>query len=106
MGHLADEVPDLRANPGASGPAGEVGPVAAEALAVPPGDRIGLDDQQGLHPFGPGATESDPERPIDVVELRPRPLPQERGHLLAKCQVLENKLVAGSADRPEDVEAG
>jgi hypothetical protein len=41
-----------------------------------------------------------------VVELGPRPLPQERRHLLAKRQVLDNELVAGSADRPEGIEAG
>jgi len=81
-------------------------PVATEALAVPPGDRIRFDDQQGAHPPWPGATESDPERPIDVVELWPRPLPQDRRYLLAKREVLENQLVAGSADRPEDVKAG
>jgi len=43
--HLADETANLRANPGTAGPAGEVGPVTAEALTVPLGERIRLDDQ-------------------------------------------------------------
>jgi hypothetical protein len=54
----------------------------------------------------PGSTQSDPESAIELVDLGPRPLPQERRHLLAKRQVLDNELVAGSADRPEGIEAG
>ena len=80
--------------------------MTAEALTVPPGERIRVDDQQGVHPLRPAATKIDPERPIDAVELRPRPLPQERRYLLAKRQVLENHLVARPADRPEDIKAG
>ena len=101
--HLADQIPDLHVNAGTTRAAREVGPVTAEALSLPSGDRIRLDDQQAVDPARPGATKSDPEGPIDVVERRPRPLPQERCDLLAKSQVFENEFVAGAEDGPEDI---
>jgi hypothetical protein len=46
---------------GTAGPAGEVGPVTAQALTAPPSERIRLDDQQGVHPLRPGATNRSPQ---------------------------------------------
>jgi hypothetical protein len=43
------------------GPSRELGPVLAEAAALPAQDRVGRDDDQRLPPAGPGSGQPDPE---------------------------------------------
>ena len=65
-GHACDQELDLgidgRATSGR--PAGEPGPVLAEAAPLPPQDGVGGNDDKGLFPPGPEPGQSDPEEAI------------------------------------------
>ena len=65
-GHPSDQSFDLgmdgRAPSG--GPAGELGPVLAEATPLPPQDGVGSDDHERLPPPGPDPGERGPEEAI------------------------------------------
>ena len=72
------------------------GPVSAEALPVPPNDRLRLDDHQGPPPIRPATPKDGPESSIEIVQSRsPMRTGQENGELLAQNQVLEGQLASG-----------
>jgi hypothetical protein len=58
---------DGRAAPG--GPAGERGPVCAEAAPLPPPDGVRGHDHEGLSPPGPDPGEPDPEEAVSCTKL-------------------------------------
>jgi hypothetical protein len=71
---------------------------------VPADDRLGFHDGQYVSPTGPGLTQGHPEDPILRLELGSRLRPREHRDLLAKGQVLENQVRAGTAEGAETVE--
>jgi hypothetical protein len=72
-GHSCDQGRKLgvdgRAAPG--GPAGELGPVLAEAATLPLQDGVGGHDHEGPPPPGPDPGEPDPEETISRAKLGP-----------------------------------
>ena len=68
-GHAGDQGLDLgidsRSTPGR--PAGELGPVVAEAAALPPQDSVRGHDHEGLPPSGPDSGQPDPEEAISCA---------------------------------------
>jgi hypothetical protein len=66
-GHARDQDLDLgvdRRSP-SGGPAGELGPVLAEATPLPPQNGVGSDDHERAPPSGPDSGEPDPEKAIN-----------------------------------------
>ena len=91
------------------GPAGELGPVLAEASALPSQDGVGRHDDQSLPPAGPDSGQPDPEQAIHRAELRPGRRSLVDGELLAQGQVLEGELAVAAdeeGEEPEQVESG
>jgi hypothetical protein len=105
-GHLPDEGGDLGADGGAAsgGPARELGPVLAEAAALPSEDGVGRDDDQSLSPAGPDSCQPDPQQAVDRAELRAGQRPLVDGELLAQGQVLEGELAMAAEEEREEPE--
>ena len=55
----------------ASGPAGELSPVVAEAATLPSQDGVGRHDDERLPPAHPRSGQAGPEQTIHRVESRP-----------------------------------
>src|SRR5213593_4390162 len=90
---------DGRAAPG--GPAGELGPVLAEAAPLPPQNGRRGYDHEGLPPPGPDPSQPDPEDAIRRAKLGPRLRPPVHGELVAQGQVLEGELAMAAAEERE-----
>ena len=92
--HTPDQATDFSFRRGASDePATRLpGPELPKALSVPPHDGVGLDDDQVLLPPWPEAAKRDPEEPIRQTHPRSRSLGLADGELLAKGEVLDQKV--------------
>ena len=103
-GHARDQGLDLgvdgRATSG--GPAGELGPVLAEATPLPPQDGVGSHDHEGLPPAGPDSGQPDPEEAIRRAESGPGHRSLVDGELLAQGQVLEGELAVAAEEEGEE----
>src|SRR6267143_2129594 len=103
-GHSCDKGGELgvdgRATPG--GPAGELGPVLAEAPPRPSQDGGGGNDHEGVPPPGPDRGQPDPEEPISRAEFRPGHRSLVHGELLPQGEVLEGELVVAAAEEREE----
>jgi hypothetical protein len=103
-GHSCDQGLKLGADgrPAPGGPAGELGPVLAEAATLPTQDGVGGHDHEGLPPPGPDPRQPDPEETISRAKLGPRHRSPVHGELLAQGEVLEGELpVAAEEEREE-----
>src|SRR3989449_9696079 len=67
------------------------GPVAPEALTMPPHHSLGPHHLQSTPPVRPEPRQHDPEDPVRRRQLRPRLAHLPHGHLLSKCEVLERQ---------------
>ena len=85
-GHFPDEGGDLGIDERAAsgGPAREMGPILAEAAALPPQDGVGRQDDQSLPPAGPDSGQPDPQQAIHRTELRPSHRSLVHGELVAQ----------------------
>ena len=108
-GHLPDQGGDLgvegRATSG--GPAGERGPVLAEAAALPAQDGVGRDDDQRPPPASLDSGQADPEQAVGRAELRAGRQSLVDDELLAQGKVLEGGVplpVDEEGEEPEQVE--
>ena len=59
---------------------------------MPAHDRGRLNEDEGLAPAGPEATEPDQEESVAILEPHVAGLPTEHHQLLAKCDVLEGQI--------------
>jgi hypothetical protein len=102
-GHSSDQGPKLGidgwAAPG--GPAGERGPVLAEAAPLPPPDGVRGHDHEGLSPPGPDHRQPDPEEAIRQAQFGPGHCSLVDGELLAQGEVLEDELAGAAAEKGE-----
>jgi len=105
--------PDQGRDPGIDGRAaseawaGELGPVVAEASALPSQDGVGRHDDQRLPPAGPGPGQPDLEETIRRAQPGPGHVSLVHGELLAQGQILERKLALApdeEGEEPEQVE--
>jgi hypothetical protein len=108
-GHFPDEGGDLGIDGRAAsgGPAREMGPILAEASALPSQDGAGRHDDQSPPPAGPDSGQPDPQHAVERTELRPGYRSLVGGELLAQGQVLERKLAVAAdeeGEEPEQVE--
>jgi hypothetical protein len=108
-GHLPDESgdPGIDGRAASSGPTRELGPVGAEAAALPAEDGLGRDNDQRLAPAGPDSGQAGPEQAVDRAKLWPRSRSLVDGELLAQGQVFEGKLAVAAdeeGEEPEEVE--
>ena len=77
-------------------------PVELKPKAMPPEDRVGLDDDERVPPAGPQVTEPGPEQPVD----RPKPrssssLSLQDRQLMAQRGVLDLERCLGPQARPD-----
>ena len=102
-GHFPDQGGELGVDgrAAASGLAGELGPVIAEAAALPPQNGGRGYDHEGLPPPGPDPGQPDPEEAIYRAKLGPRLRPPVHGELVAQGQVLEGELAMAAAEERE-----
>src|SRR2546428_11484558 len=87
---------------GPGGPAGELGPVLADAAPVPPQNGSRGYDDEGLRPPGPAPGQPDPEEAIRRAKLGPGRRPPVQGELVAQGQVLEGELAMAAAKEREE----
>ena len=103
-GHFSDEGADLgvdrRAAPG--GPAGEPGPVLAEAAPLPTQDGVGGHDDERRPPPGPDPGEPDPEEAIRPAQPGPGHRSLVHGELVAQGEVLQGELAMAAAEEGEE----
>ncbi len=86
-------------------PPGDLRPVSAESIPIPPRDRVRVDDDETTGPRRSGGPERDPESPIDVVDMRARAILLQRHHLLPKSQVFDHEVGAPPTHRPDSTGA-
>ena len=108
-GHFPDESGDLGIDgrAAAGGPTRELGPVLAEASALPSQDGVGRHDDQSPPPAGPDSGQPDPHQTVQRTELRPGYRSLVDDELLAQGQVLEGELAVAAdeaGEEPEQVE--
>ena len=99
--HLADEI--ARAAIDGRPPGGSArapGPETPEGAAVPAHDGIRAHDREGAAPTRPRARQRDPEEPIGPGQGRPGTPAPEDGELLAKGEILDGQVGAGTQGRP------
>jgi hypothetical protein len=70
---------------------------------MPPDDRFGLDDYQGILPARPGRPQHRPEEPIQRVQGRSGPLAFQHRHLVAKGENFHSDVHAAME---EDADGG
>jgi hypothetical protein len=88
--------------PAHCGPAGELGPVVAEASPLPAQHGVGSDDHEGFLPPGPQPGQPSPEETIARPQLRPLRRPLEHGELVAQGQVLEGEAAVPAAEEGKE----
>ena len=105
-GHSCDQGLDLGVDGRAAhgGPAGERGPVLAEAAPLPTQDGVGGHDHEGLPPPGPDPGQPDPEETISRAKLGPGHRSLVHGELVAQGEVLEGELAVAAAEEREESE--
>ena len=108
-GHAPDQSLDLgvdgRATSGRA--ARELGPVLAEAAALPPQDSVRSHDHEGLLPPGPDSGQPDPEKAITSAERRPGHRSFVHIELLTQGQILKGQLAVAAKEegkKPKQVE--
>jgi len=96
-GHFPGQGGDLGVDGRAAGggPAGELGPVLAEAAPLPPQDGVGRNDHEGLPPPGPDPGQPDLEETISRAKLGPGGRSLVHGELVAQGEVLQGELTGG-----------
>ena len=104
-GHSCDEGLELGVDGRASGcgPAGELGPVLAEAAPLPAQDGVWGHDHEGLPPSGPDPGQPDPEEAISPAELGPARRSLVHGELLAQGEVLQGELPVATTEEREEL---
>jgi dienelactone hydrolase len=102
--HACDQDLDLGVDrrPPSGGPAGELGPVLAEATPLSPQDGVRNDDHEGVLPTGKHSCQPNPEEAIASPKLRAFGVPLIYGQLLAQRQVLEGELAVAAAEEREE----
>src|SRR5712664_2117552 len=78
--------------------AGQPPPVQPEVSTVPTDDCLRLDDDEGVRPARPQLSKGDPEGSVGGPDERAR---RRGGELLAKGEVLEQEIAAGTEARDE-----
>ena len=103
LGHFPDQGGDLGVDgrAAAGGPAGELGPVLAEAAPLPPQNGRRGYDHEGPSPPGPDPGQADPEDAIRRAKLGPRLRPPVHGELVAQGEVLKGELAMAAAEEGE-----
>ncbi len=76
-------------------------PIAPEAGAVPPDDRLGFHDDEDPLPISPDSAQKHPETAVDIREPRTFHRTIEDGELLAKSEILESQLATSLERRDE-----
>jgi hypothetical protein len=106
LSHSYDEGPDLAAYARASrrGAARKLGPVLAEASALPTEDGIRRHDDQRLPPPGPDLGQAGPEQAVSRAELRSADGFPVDGELLAERQVLDRELAVAADNEGKESE--
>src|SRR5262249_311289 len=97
VSHRVDEGSDLRGDGRAAWPVPPAlaGPEELEACPMPPDDRLGVDDGDGLRPAPPELGEENPERPVGGTQAWTPRGALEDGQLVAQREVLEHQGAAG-----------
>jgi hypothetical protein len=105
-GHFPDEGGDLGIDGRAAsgGPAREMGPILAEAAALPPQDGVGRNDDESLPPARPHSRQRDPQEAVRRTKLGPGHRSLVDGELLAQGQVLEGELAVAAEEEGEEAE--
>ncbi len=103
LGHRADETTNLGINPRSTWIArtGDSSPVSAEPTSIPPGDRVGVHDNEPARPRWPRASERNPECSVRVLERWPGALLLQRRNLLPQGQVFNHEVGSAPTHRPD-----
>ena len=83
-------------------PAGEFGPVLAEAATLPPQDGLGSHDHESSPPPGPHPGQPGPEEPVAAAQLRPGRRLLIHGELVVQREILKRELVLAAAEDREE----
>ena len=78
-------------------------PIEAEPLAVPPDDRLGLNNCEGMTPVLPDAGQHDPSETVASLQADPGSRALQDRELVAQREVLKGEALAGAKYRPEQV---
>ena len=103
LGHRADETTNLGINPRSTWIArtGDPSPVSVEPISIPPGDRVGVHDNEPARPRWPRASERNPECSVRVLERWPGALLLQRRNLLPQGQVFNHEVGSAPTHRPD-----
>ena len=103
LGHRADETTNLGINSRSTWIArtGDPSPVSAEPISIPPGDRVGVHDNEPARPRWPRASERNPECSVRVLERWPGALLLQRRNLLPQGQVFNHEVGSAPTHRPD-----
>ena len=71
---------------------------------MPPDDRLGLNEGEGVSPAAPQSVQEDPDQPVGGSEAWPRRGALEDGQLVPQREVLEDQGAAGSEHAKEACE--
>ena len=103
VGDAPDEVSDLmrstRPPPASALPP----PIETEPLAVPPDDRLGLNNGERFAPVPPDAGKHDPYEAVAFLQADPGSRALQDIELVAQSEVLKGEALSGSKYRPEQV---
>jgi hypothetical protein len=105
-GHVDDKGLDLGVDgwPAPGGPAGELGPVLAEALTLPPHHGVWRHDHEGRSPPGPEPGQPNPQKAIRPAQPGPQDRSLIHGKLVAQGEVLQSQLAVAAAEEREESE--
>ena len=93
LGHPPDELADVSLRRRPSKTPRLAAPVEPEALAMPPDDCVGLDDQQDRSPILPEPRQPNPEDAVSILDLRPFHTALLDGQLLTESKIFKNDVL-------------
>jgi len=103
VGHAPDEVADLMGGARPSAMSTLPSPKETEALAVPPDDRLGLNNRERVAPVPPDAGKHDPEEAVSSPQADPGSRALQDIELVVQSDVLKGEALSGSKYRAEQV---
>jgi len=71
---------------------------------MPPDDRLGLNEGEGVSPAAPQSVQEDPDQPVEAPQAWARRGALEAGQLVPQREVLEHEGAAGSQHAEEACE--
>ena len=101
VGYAPDEIADLVGGAWPSSMSTLPSPIETKALAVPPDDRLGLNNREWLAPVPPDAGKHDPEEAVAILQADPGSRALQDIELVVQSEILKGKATSGSEERFE-----